>query len=181
MNDLDAAFERWYRQEHPGLTSSLVIVAGGDTTLAGEAADEAFARAYANWHRVSRLASPGGWTYRTAVNVLRRRHRRSRLETVLLRGRPDVRTDDGFAASVDWSAETWDALCQLPARERTAVALRYIADMSTDSIAYAMGIAPGTVGSTLHAARQRLAETLSEDGGTSASPPKTSKEEPSRA
>lgn len=66
-------FEVWYRQQHPRLVSSLVVIAAGDVATAADVADEAFARAYANWDRVGQMASPGGWTYRTAVNVLRRR------------------------------------------------------------------------------------------------------------
>lgn len=63
----------------------------------------------------------------------------------------------------DWSPEVWDALRRLPARERTAIALRYVADLSTEDIATAMRVAPGTVGSTLHAARRHLAVILGDE------------------
>jgi RNA polymerase sigma-70 factor (ECF subfamily) len=153
-----AGFAPWYAREHPKLVSALTV-ASGNAAVAAEAADEAFARAYERWDRVGAMESPGGWTYRTALNVLRRRARRAGLEARLLRRRPPV------AIPVDWSTEVWDSLQRLPHRERTAVALRYIADLTTDEIAAAMQIAPGTVGSTLNAARRNLARALGDDDG----------------
>ena len=50
----------------------------------------------------------------------------------------------------------------LPDHERTAVALRYLADLTERQVAETMGVAPGTVAATLHAARKHLAERLAE-------------------
>lgn len=153
-------FEGWYRETHPRLSSSMAIVAG-EVGVAAEVVDEAFARAYERWDRVGAMASPAGWTYRTALNVLRRKQRRAAIEE-----RIRLRRDRGGEAAsppASWSPEIWDALLRLPRRERTAVALRYVADCTTDEIAAAMGVAPGTVGSTLHAARRNLAVALGDD------------------
>jgi RNA polymerase sigma factor (sigma-70 family) len=148
-------FEAWYERQHPFVLSSLAVIAGS-VDLAREAADEAFARAYERWERVAEMESSGGWVYQTALNVLRRRLRRSRKEFELLGGVAggEAQVPDG------WSVEVLDAVRGLPSRERTAVALRYVADLSTAEIAQAMGIASGTVGSTLYAARRRLAIAL---------------------
>ncbi len=158
------SFGPWYEREHPRLVASLVVIAG-DLPLASEVADEACVRAYERWDRVGVMTSPGGWTYRTALNVLRRHHRRVALEERLLlrRARADRLDHEHLAPPGDWSPEMWDALRHLPDRERTALALRYVADLTTEAIAGAMGIAEGTVGSTLHAARRRLAVLLSEE------------------
>jgi DNA-directed RNA polymerase specialized sigma24 family protein len=51
----------------------------------------------------------------------------------------------------------------LSTRERAAIALRHVADLPMRDIATAMGIAPGTVGSTLHNARQYLAALMGDD------------------
>jgi RNA polymerase sigma factor (sigma-70 family) len=48
------------------------------------------------------------------------------------------------------------ALATLPARQRTAVVLRFLADLSVAEIAEAMGCAEGTVKSTLHSALDRM-------------------------
>lgn len=153
----DVTFEVWYQREHPRLVSALAVVSG-DVGLAVEATDEACARTLEQWHRVGKMASPGGWAYRTALNVLRRIVRRRTLEARLLRRAP-VR--DG-APPQDWSLEIWEAMRSLPARERTAVALHHVADLPTAAVAEAMGVAPGTVAATLHAARTKLRHALAE-------------------
>jgi RNA polymerase sigma-70 factor (ECF subfamily) len=48
----------------------------------------------------------------------------------------------------------------LPSRQLAAIALRYLGDLTQAEIAQAMGITPGTVAATLHAARQRLLVVL---------------------
>jgi DNA-directed RNA polymerase specialized sigma24 family protein len=149
------AFEAWYAREHPRLVAALAVAAG-DVALGAEAADEALARAFERWHRVGAMASPDGWTYQTGLNVLRRRWRRAALERRAARRVPPATLPRG------WSVEVWDALARLPERERTAVALRYVVDLPTGEIATVMRIAPGTVGSTLHAARRNLARALGE-------------------
>jgi RNA polymerase sigma-70 factor (ECF subfamily) len=153
------AFDAWYGAEHPRLVSA-ITVAAGDVSVAVEAVDEAFARAYARWDRVSAMGSPAGWTYRTALNVLRRRQRRRRTEHQLHRRRTAPPTD--AAPGADWSVEVWDALRRLPPRERTAMALRYVADLPVDDIAITMRIAPGTVRAMLHSGRRRLSAALAD-------------------
>lgn len=150
-------FDEWYRREHPRLLTSLTVLTR-DATLAVDIADEAFARACERWARVAVMDSPGGWTYRTALNVLRRRHRRHAMEArILRRAVPPVEQ-----RPADWSAEVWDALRSLPERQRVAVALRFVADLPSIEVARVMGIAPGTVASTLSAARARLALLLAD-------------------
>ena len=159
----DAGFAQWYRAEHPRLVAALTVVAR-DVTIAAEVVDEACVRACERWPRVRAMQSPVGWTFRTALNVLRRRHRRALMEANVTRR--TTAGSPGVAPPSDWSIEVWDAVTRLPTRERTAIALRYVADLSTDEIAHAMRVAPGTVGSTLHAARHRLAELLADESPT---------------
>lgn len=147
-------FEGWYEQTHPRVVSAITVIAG-DAALASDATDEAFVRAYERWDRVSRMGSPSGWVYRTALNVVRRRARRSARERELLLTRGVDRQ-----VPSDWSIELWDALERLPQRERTAIALRYVADLSGEQVAEVMGVKVGTVWSTLDAARRRLRESL---------------------
>jgi RNA polymerase sigma-70 factor (ECF subfamily) len=109
-------FEEWYAALHPRLVATLTIVSGG-ADGATEAVDEAFVRAFEKWERVSLMASPAGWTYRTALNVLRRRSRRAAIEQRLLQ-----RWARAAAAPPDWSPEVWQVLRALPSRELTAVA-----------------------------------------------------------
>ena len=150
-------FEHWYPGEHGRLFASLLALSG-DRELAADATDEALSRALQHCDRVGRMESPGGWTYRVAVNVLRRLARRRALERRFLRrlARPHVVSPP--------AGEVWDVVRSLPERQRTAVVLRYVADLPESDIATAMGVTRGTVASTLADARAALAEWLAEPG-----------------
>ena len=135
-----------------------MAVTARDLELARDVTAEAFARALERWDRVGSMSSPGGWTYRVALNVLRRRLRRGALEERLLRRaprrEPPPLTDQGVGV--------WEAVASLPPRTRTAVALRYLGGLTEAEVADAMGVAPGTVAATLHGGRQRLATLLND-------------------
>ena len=146
-----AGFEEWYLREHARVVAALTWVAG-DADVAADATDEAFARAYADWGKVGRMASPGGWVHRVALNVVRRRMRRSAFEKRVVEMPPAV------AEVID--REIWSVVQQLPERQRVAVVLRYLLDFPEREIAMVMGISRGTVASALAAARQRLASLL---------------------
>jgi RNA polymerase sigma-70 factor (ECF subfamily) len=151
--DPEDSFAAWYRSEYRGLVHALAL-ATGSADVATEAASEAFARALQRWSRVSQMVSPTGWTYTVALNIARRTFRRARIEALVLRHHsppPPVRAD---------ALEIWDAVQRLPLRQRTAVALHYLSDLSQKDVAAAMGVTEGTVAATLHEARRRLAATL---------------------
>lgn len=147
------AFDEWYAEQRPRVYLSMLALSG-EPDLAAEATDEAFTRAVARWQRVRTMESPGGWTQRVALNVLKRRLRRRRVEARLHR-RAAPRTHEPPPAG-----EVWDLVRSLPERQRVAVVLRYVADLTEPDIATAMGVARGTVASTLASARERLGEQL---------------------
>jgi RNA polymerase sigma-70 factor (ECF subfamily) len=154
--DADLGFDEWYRREHPRLATSLYVMSG-DADAAADATDEAFARALDRWDRVSTMASPTGWTYRVALNVLRRHKRRA------LRERHVVLDGAGIHEAPLPDHALWEAVGRLPRRQRTAIVLRYVADLPEADIATAMGIARGTVAATLSTARRRLEQELRQE------------------
>lgn len=148
-------FSRWYTDERDRLVRSLLVI-GGDAEAARDAVAEAFSRAYERWRRVSTMASPTGWVYRVALNELRRRERRRRLESRLLgRKAPPQHT-----APPDADPELWLAVAALPAREREVIVLRYVADLREREVAAALGISEGAASAALVTARRRLARAL---------------------
>ncbi len=151
------SFDGWYRQEHPRLLA-LLTVAAGDADIASEITAEAFTRALERWDRVAAMDSAAAWTYRVAVNLLRRRLRRAAVEQRLW----SRAVKPARPAAVE--PELWAAVRALPTRQRTAVALRYVCDLPQAEIAVVMDVAAGTVSATLTAARRRLAAVLSEPG-----------------
>jgi RNA polymerase sigma factor (sigma-70 family) len=151
-------FGEWYRVVYPRLSAGLTVV-GRDRELGRDAAAEACARALERWERVQSMAAPDAWTYRVGLNVLRRAQRRAAIERSLLRR--NSRSTDVGPAELD--PALWDAVRSLSSRQREAVVLRYVLDLEQHEIAEVMGVSPGTIASTLHAARARLHAAL---GGT---------------
>jgi RNA polymerase sigma factor (sigma-70 family) len=148
-------FADWYAVTFPRVRAA-VTLAVGDVWLAEEATAEACARALARWPVVRELRRPDAWVYTVALNHVRSRWRRHRLEQRYL-----ARQRAGYEPPPpEPETALWAAVAQLPPRARTAVALRYIADLSEADVAKAMGVAPGTVAATLHKARARLAELM---------------------
>lgn len=155
---VDDDFAGWYQASCPRLVSSLTAVVGA-RDLAEELAAEAFARAYARWSTVAAMASRDGWVYRVAVNLATSRWRRLGHERRWVERQGDTVAVDG-GADPDVDPRLWAALRRLGPRARTAVALRYVADLTQPQIAEIMGVSVGTVASTLHTARRALATAL---------------------
>jgi DNA-directed RNA polymerase specialized sigma24 family protein len=150
------SFGPWYRRTHAQLFTAMLAVSG-NREVASESTDEAFSRAWRDWERVRSMDSPEGWTYRVALNVLRTQGRRRRVEQRLLPRlayRPAVPAPAG---------EVWELVRELPARQRTAVVLRFVADLDERHIAEVMHVTRGTVASTLAAARRALGAALEAD------------------
>lgn len=158
MGEAEVAFEAWYRALHPRLLASLILITG-DGETARDATDEAFARAFQHWRRVSRMAAPDAWTFTVARNVARRRMRRARQERSLL-GRHATSADAAVPAP---AGEAWALVADLPERQRTTVVLRHVADLTEPEIARVMKITRGTVSTTLADAHRALKAKLDDD------------------
>ena len=138
--------EEFCRAEHPRLLAALTLYTG-DADLAAELAQEALARAHRNWPAVSRMDSPGGWAHRVAVNLAnstlrRRRYERAAAARAVSRlpaGQVDV------LPSHTGATEVREALAALPPRQREALLLRFLLDLSVEQTAERMGCAAGTV------------------------------------
>ncbi|MCU1378660.1 MAG: sigma-70 family polymerase sigma factor [Acidimicrobiales bacterium] len=153
----DSAFDEWYRQAHARLLNAIALAAG-DLEVAREVTDEAFARCLERWDGGRRPHDPTAWTYRVAVNLLRRRWRRRRREHDLA----ILAIGPGSVELPEPAVELWRAVGALPDRARLAVVLRYVGGLGEREVAEAMGIAPGTVAATLSKARDRLRAELGE-------------------
>jgi RNA polymerase sigma-70 factor (ECF subfamily) len=146
-------FENWYERVHPRVVTSMLLLAG-DLDLARDVVDEAFCRAFERWSRVARMASPEGWVYVVAVHELQRRRVRRRKEQAVMRS-------GVHAELLSVVASDFEALIdRLPPRQRTAVVLRHVSDLTESDIALAMNVTRSTVSNTLRDAYRNLRETL---------------------
>ncbi|MGH3345387.1 MAG: RNA polymerase sigma factor [Nocardioides sp.] len=128
----------------------------GDLTEAEEVVAEAFARAVQHQRTFAHLDNPEAWLRTVAVNVSRTRLRR-RLAAV--RGRDEVR----HPALDDDRLVLMAALRKLPAAQREAIALHYLADLPIHEVASATGSPVGTVKARLSRGRAALAVLLADN------------------
>jgi RNA polymerase sigma-70 factor (ECF subfamily) len=151
-------FEAFLAEHYERVRRALALTLG-ETGRAEDLAQEAFARAWLRWSAVSAMERPVAWVYVVAVNQARRDLRRElRPATLSVPPRPA-----DMAGAVATSISLQVALTSLPARQRAAVVLRYLADLSIAEVAQAMRCAEGTVKSTLHAALAHLRIEMEED------------------
>ena len=146
-------FEDFYAAEYDRVFDS-AFAFSGDRDAATDATQEAFARAFARWRRLSRKEWAGGWVTTTALNVLRRRLRDA--------ARSITPANDRASYDMHGRVDLLRALRSLPVRQREAAVLFYIADLPLHAVADAMGISDGAVKSHLARARDGLRVNLEE-------------------
>lgn len=148
----EGGFEEAFRDLYPrafGLAFRML----GNRAVAEDLAAETMARAYARWDRLDPDRRVG-WVLRVtsnqAIDLLRRKG-----HTMV----PDViDLEDGTALRIALAA----ALAKLPRRQREAIALRYLSDLSEAETAAALGIGIGSVKTHTH---RGLAALRSNFGG----------------
>ncbi|NOX23563.1 MAG: sigma-70 family RNA polymerase sigma factor [Actinobacteria bacterium] len=154
-------FEEFYRKEYSRVVAVMYGLTGS-WWVAEDLAQDTFVKANQNWTRVSTMDSPSGWVTRVAVNLAMSRFRRLRSEAVALRrfGRPAL--DVGSVDSRDEAF--WNEVRRLPRRQSQVIALLYIDDLTVAEISTILQVAEGTVKSSLHQGRTRLARQLRAKG-----------------
>lgn len=148
-------FEEWYRHSYRRVLVAVGIVCTGDGARAEDATNDAFMKALERWETVSAMQSPTGWVTKVAVNRAKRGLRwRSR--------HVELRNVETLAARADSHADLdlWGVLSALTPRQRRAVVLRYIEDLSQRNVAVELGVAEGTASATLSQARRALRSEL---------------------
>lgn len=156
-------FEEFFHASYERVRRGLALVAGVDA--ANDATQVAFSRAFASWGRVGAMERPTGWVYVVGLNEVRAQARRAKREAMTLASL--VASSDGTAVDAAIVADVQAAaLAALSPRERTAVFLRFYADLDVRAVADLMRCREGTVKATLNHARAKLRPLLAESTGT---------------
>ena len=108
---------------------------------------DAFLKVWERWEKVGAMDDPGGYLYRTAMNLFRKRYRRAVLA---------IRRSIGLAPSRDDFADADDrdavrrVLATLPPRQRAALVLTEMLGYSPNEAGRALGVRASTVRSFSH-------------------------------
>lgn len=137
-----------------------LYAACGDRSDAQDIAQEAFARAWQHWPRISRYDDPEAWVRTVAWRLMANRWRGLR-RWLAARSRLGSPAEVTGGPSPDRVAVV-NAVQQLPKAQRQVVALHYLLDMPVNDIAASTGIPAGTVKVRLSRARATLARLLGE-------------------
>jgi RNA polymerase sigma-70 factor (ECF subfamily) len=154
------SFDELYAAHYGDLTVQLYAYFG-DRQEAQDVVQEAFCRALARWRSISRYDDPVAWLRRVAWNLALSKWRRTRTALAFVhRQRP---AEIEVAGPSPERVALIAALAALPAPQRRAIVLRYLADLTIAEIAEREGVPEGTVKSWLHRARTALAQRLGID------------------
>lgn len=134
----------------------------GDRDRAEDVVADVFVKLFRRWGRGG-IDNPRAYLRRAVVNELNSRFRRLALER---REAGRQHGDDRGARRPDDQIADADAiaaaLAALPVRQRTAVVLRYYADLPEREVADVMGVSVGTVKSSVSRALERMRPLLAE-------------------
>jgi RNA polymerase sigma-70 factor (ECF subfamily) len=131
----------------------------GDPEAAYDAVQDGFVRAVRHRANYRGECSLEGWVWGCVMNAIRETSR-----TLGKHRQPlDGREPGGLAVPPHQDEVVRVALRRLSERQRLVLFLRHYADLDYSEIGAALGIATGTVGATLHAARAAVRSALEGD------------------
>jgi RNA polymerase sigma-70 factor (ECF subfamily) len=152
VDDAEASFDDWVRPHTTAMRRLAAVLSSADDC--DDIVQEALERA---WHRRADFdaarGAPRTWLLMLTADRARAQRRRSRPTLVEL-------TDRAAAGTPEADLDLRAAIARLAPRQRQTVRLFYYASLTVAEIATITRISEGTVKSTLHDARRRLAELL---------------------
>jgi RNA polymerase sigma-70 factor (ECF subfamily) len=145
-----ADFEAFFRANYRALSRSLQPA----SEWAAESVQAAFAEALEKWDAVRATDSPSAWLRRTAISDLRARYRSGGENR--RPAPPSSPTRPDGSPTIRILPELEAALAPLPVRQRLAMSLFYVSDLSVNEVADAMGISRRAVRAALRSGRQSV-------------------------
>jgi RNA polymerase sigma-70 factor (ECF subfamily) len=166
MTETDGWFVQLVREHDEPLRRVVSRLLAGDRDRMDDVLQETYLRAFRSIGDFRADADVGTWLHRIAYNAcideLRRRGRQPVPLGVRLFDSPSAVRPDAAVAVADADL-VWRALAALPLDQRVTVVLVDGEDLDHESVAAILGIAPGTVATRLHRARQNLRRLIGED------------------
>lgn len=151
-------FEDYVRTRHATLLRCARRLVA-DPLDAQDLLQTALLRTYHRWEHIADKRLADAYLRRVMINTRTEWWRARKLEELPTNHLPDAPVEDWAEQHAD-RALLMDIIKTLPPQQLTALVLRYWEQMSTNETATALGMAPGTVKSTLHRALAQLRQEL---------------------
>jgi RNA polymerase sigma-70 factor (sigma-E family) len=151
----DEEFSR-YVTERSGALLRVAYLLTGNRADAEDLLQTALAKTYLSWNRIQDKGALDGYVRRVLVNTQTSWWRKRRVDEYATDQLPEQAWEDSGPAEFELRSTVWNALAQLPRRQRAVVVLRYYEDLSEAETAEVMGISIGTVKSTASRAMAKL-------------------------
>lgn len=149
-------FDQFFRREFPSMVA-LAAAVSGSRIAAEDIAQDAFLKAHDKWDEISEYDKPGAWVRRVTINLAMNTRKRVVAEAkARMRLGPEVT----LGPPPEPDDVVWKAVSKLPKKQRAAISLFYLDDLSTREISEALGCAESTARVHLHKARTTLATSL---------------------
>ena len=153
------SFQSLY-ETHARDALALALLLTRDRAVAEDVVQEAFIKVARRFSDLRNPSSFGPYLRRTVVNLIRSRARRLNLERKsLVRIAADSAPTTSAATDLD-EGELWDALSELPFRQRAALILRFCEDLSEREAAHILNTTEKAIRSLVGRGTEALRKQL---------------------
>ena len=151
---------RYLVEAHSGLLFRTAYLVVDEPSLAEDAVQETFVRAWRNIRSFKAGTAIRAWLLRILTNYLTSEHRRRQIPTTRIDSAaftPDFSpTPHAIAATKETNYQIWGAVMKLSLEHRISIVLRYFGHLSVPEISTATGWREGTIKSRIHRALEEM-------------------------
>ena len=151
-------FESFFQETHADLFAALCLITR-NRHEAEEIMQDSFLKLLERWDRVSGLDDPTGYLYRTAMNALRKRHRRA---TLAIKRAVHLTPVDSDLELIESREAVVRTLAPLNPSQRAAIVLTNLLGYTSEEAASILGINPGAVRTLASRGRSELRKRAGE-------------------
>ena len=152
--------------EHYEGLCRLAYVILGDAHVAEEIVMEALLKTFSGWGRIRNRSVAPAYLKRSVINLCRSRIRRKAIESRVneqAHYMEQMKPPEWDPQGHETAREVWDAVKNLPPRQRACIVLHYEQGLPDSEIAEILDCSAGTVRAQLSRARAKLLTALSDD------------------
>ncbi len=162
QNGEEQAFDELVKK-HYSTTHNLLVRLSGNSMDADDLCQETFIRVYRSLRKFKAKSQFSTWLYRIATNVANSHHRKEKVRQLLSFGNdPETMAVDEPTEPRELDPEMWDAIHNLPQKQKMVLTLRIFQELSFKVVASILNMSENSAKVNYHHAIQRLKEKLGE-------------------